>query len=113
MRERKLLIVLFFIPPLLAAFFASIDFQMDAPAPTNDSESLEAVPVVIIDQAEVTQFALDGKKANQIQGRQLMSYNFTEQIKIDQPNVKVDNDDGAWVGTSHTGFFEQSKLSSE
>ncbi len=109
MKERRLLLFLSFIPLAMAVFIWDLDVEFTRQPETEPQESLQNLPLTILEQIQLTQYDPNGQQSQRVSSEVLVSFEHNEQIEITQPTIELRTEQGYWTATSQRGVFFQSE----
>ena len=107
MKERRLLLILTFLPIALAVYIWELDVDFTSRILPEPQEQQSNLPLTILEQAQITQFDQHGIQIQRVSSQELASFELNELIQISQPTIELNTNDGHWTATSQNGMFYQ------
>lgn len=107
MKERRLLLLLTFLPVALAVYIWELDVDFTSSVLPEQQEHQNDLPLTILEKAQITQFDQHGVQVQRVSSPELLSFELRELIQINQPTIELHTNDGNWTATSQNGMFYQ------
>jgi len=109
MKERRLLLLLTFLPIALAVYIWDLDVNFSSSVLPEPQEQQSNLPLTILEQTQITQFDQHGLQVQRVSSQELTSFELDELIQINQPTIELNTNDGNWTATSLNGMFYQNE----